>query len=103
MGLNWRVASRWIADWNIKKIDIWGVHWIFCLKLTGGSHPFAEIDGWHATRATRSYEGPALDHAHLPLFFWHVLFANNPFHLSILYSLTYLFTNLDVLWVYARE
>ena len=26
--------------------------------LTVGSHPLAEIDGWHATRATRSYKGP---------------------------------------------
>ena len=25
----------------------------------GGSHPLAKIDGWHATRAIRSYEGPA--------------------------------------------
>ena len=33
---------------------------MYCLKLTGGSHPLAKIDGWHATRATRSYGGPVL-------------------------------------------
>ena len=27
---------------------------------TGGCHPLLKIDGWHATRATRSNEGPAL-------------------------------------------
>ena len=25
---------------------------------TGGCHPLLKIDGWHATRATRSNEGP---------------------------------------------
>ena len=28
------------------------------LKLTGGCHPLSETDGWPATRATRSNEGP---------------------------------------------
>ena len=27
---------------------------------TGGCHPLLKIDGWHATRATRSYEGPVV-------------------------------------------
>ena len=30
------------------------------LNLTGGCHPLPEIDGWPATRATRSNEGPVL-------------------------------------------
>ena len=35
-------------------------------NLTGGSHLLAEIDGWHATRATRSYEGPVYLQGILP-------------------------------------
>ena len=32
---------------------------------TGGCHPLLKIDGWHATRATRSNEGPAVMYATL--------------------------------------
>ena len=60
MDFDWRVDSQWIAgekfkmSWKLKE------PYICCLKLTGGSHPLAEIDGWHATCATRSYEGPVI-------------------------------------------
>ena len=35
-------------------------HCFYCLKLTGRSHLFDKIDGWHVTLyATPSYGGPA--------------------------------------------
>ena len=32
----------------------------YYLRLTSGSYPLAEIDGWHASHANQSYGGPAL-------------------------------------------
>ena len=57
----WVSTDRW--TFSEQQMEIfeklkWMVH---CLKLTGGSHPFAETDGWHATRATHSYREPVIN------------------------------------------
>ena len=58
MRFDWRVDSQWIVGENFKKSWKLKRPCIYCLNLMGGSHPMAEIDGWYATRATRSYGGP---------------------------------------------
>ena len=61
MGFNWRMEIYREGLKFLKKVKIDGYTTSVARKLMGDSHPLAEIDGWHATRATRSYEGPAYD------------------------------------------
>ena len=62
MGFKWRVDKSVSNGLKYKKC--WKLEGALLLlrNLTGGNHPLSEIEGWHATRATRSYEGPAYQH-----------------------------------------
>ena len=61
-------------------------------NLTGGSHLLAEIDGWHATRATRSYEGP--EHM-LKVMSWPWAFVSKH-ELDLLYEVLYIIIGQEV-------